>query len=258
MADIFFRGQGRVFLGLRDASGNPKNLRYLGNVPELKIALEATTLEHKESTSGQSLQDFRQDIGKKATATVTMENFTKENMAMALRGTVNSIVAGSAITGEVLGAGSTTAAVGDILVFAKRNASAVVIKDSTGSPKTLTNNVNYKINAIGGHIELLDLTTGGPYVQPFKADYTPGTSTEVGLFTDAAKEYFLRFEGLNTANGNAPVVVDLFRFVMDPSKAMDLITDELGKFPLDGALLYDSARSSAGVLGQFGAIYNLT
>jgi len=258
MADIFFRGQGRVFLGLRDASGNPKNLRYIGNVPELKIALEVTTLEHKESTSGQSLQDFRQDVGKKATASITMENFTKENMAMALRGTVNAISAGSAITGEVLGAGSTTAAVGDILVFAKRNASAVVIKDSTGSPKTLTANTNYKLNAVGGHIELLDLTTGGPFVQPFKADYTPGISNEVGLFTDSAKEYFLRFEGLNTANSNAPVVVDLFRFVMAPSKSMDLIIDELGKFPLDGSLLYDSARPSTGVLGQFGAIYNLT
>ena len=93
---------------------------------------------------------------------------------------------------------------GDILVFAKRNLSAVVIKDSTGTPKTLVANTNYKLNAKAGHIELLDITTGGPYVQPFKIDYTPGASTEVGLFTAGSMEYFFRFEGLNTADANEP------------------------------------------------------
>lgn len=258
MADIFFRGQGRVFLGLRDASGNPKNLRYLGNIPELKMALEVGTIEHKESWSGQALTDYRLDVSKKAGCDMTLENFSKENLALAFRGAANAVSAGTAITGEVLGGGSTTAVVGDILVFAKRNASIVTIKDSTGTPKVLTNNVNYKLNAIGGHIELLDTTTGGPFVQPFKADYTPGISSEVGMFTAGSLEYFLRFEGLNTAASNAPVIVDLYRVILDPAKDMSMITDDLAKFALSGSVLMDTSRSSAGLLGQFGAVYNLT
>lgn len=257
MADIFFRGQGRVFLGLRDANGKPQNLRYLGNVPELKMSLEINTLEHKESWSGQNLSDYRLDIGKKASMSATLENFSKANVAMALRGSVQAVSAGTAITGEVLGGGSTTAGVGDILCFEKRNATLVTIKDSTGSPKTLVANTNYKLNGTAGHIELLDLTTGGPFVQPLKADYTPGAMTEVGLFTSGSLEYFMRFEGLNTAQSNAPVIVDLYRIIFDPSKDLSLITDDLLKFPLEGSCLMDSSRSSASVLGQFGAVYNV-
>lgn len=257
MAELYFRGQGRVFLGLRDASGNPKNLRYVGNVPELKLSIEVSTLEHKESTSGQNLPDHRMDVGKKANASATLEKFSKENIAMAMRGSVTSVSAGSAVTGEVLGGGSTTSAVGDILLAKARNLSAVVVKDSTGSPKTLVAGTNYILNAAAGHIELLDLTTGGPFVQPFKIDYTPGASTEMGLFTAPGQEYFLRFEGLNTADTNAPVTVDLYRLVFDPSKDLSLITDEYAKFPFDGSLLIDSARPSNAALGQFGAIYGL-
>jgi len=257
MTDILYRGQGRVFLGLRDASGNPQNLRYVGNVPELKVTLELTTLEHKESWSGQNLTDRRIDTEKKASASMTLESIQKDNMAMAFRGSIQNVSAGSGVTGEVLGGGSTTAAAGDILVAKARNLSAVTVKDSTGTPKTLVANTNYKLNAKAGHIELLDITTGGPYTQPFKIDYTPGATIEAGLFTQGSLEYYLRFEGLNTADSNEPVIIDLFRVIFDPSKDFSMIMDDFAKFPLDGSVLMDSARSSASPLGQFGAIYNL-
>lgn len=257
MTDILFRGQGKVYVGLRDANGNPQNLRYVGNVPELKFSLEVETLEHKESWSGQNLTDKRMDIAKKAGCSMTLESIQKDNLAMAFRGTVQNVGAGTAITNEVLGGGSVTAAVGDILCFAKRNASLVTIEDSTGSPKTLVAGTNYKLNAKAGHIELLDLTTGGPYVQPFKADYTPGACIEFGLLTSGSIEYYLRFEGLNTADTNEPVIIDLFRVQFDPAKDFGLIVDEFAKFALDGSPLMDSARSSSSALGQFGAIYNL-
>jgi len=257
MTDILFRGQGKVFLGLRDSNGNPQNLRYVGNVPELKFTLDVTTLEHKESWSGQNLTDKRIDTEKKASASMTLESIQKDNLALAFRGTIQTVSAGTAITGEVLGGGSTAAAVGDILCFAKRNASAVVIKDSTGSPKTLVLNTNYKLNAKGGHIELLDITTGGPYVQPFKADYTPGACVEVGLLTAGSVEYYLRFEGLNTADANEPVIIDLYKVQFDPSKDFSMIMDDFAKFVLDGACMMDSARASNAALGQFGAVYNM-
>jgi hypothetical protein len=254
----YFRGQGTVYLALRDANGKPKSLRNLGNVPELKVTLETDTIEHKESQSGQALTDLRMEIGKKASASVTLEHWSKENLAMLLRSTIVAVSAGTAQTGVPLGAGDTTAVVGNVLDIGYRNLTAVAIKDSTGSPKTLLLNTNYRLNAQLGHIELLDLTTGGPYVQPFKADFTPGASTEIGLFTDSAKDYFLRFEGLNTTDSNAPVGIDLYRFQTDPSKELSMIGDETAKFQLEGSLLLDSARPSAGVLGQFGAVYGLS
>ena len=70
-------------------------------------------------------------------------------------------------------------------------------------------------------------------------------------------EYFLRFEGLNTADANEPVIIDLFRVQFDPSKDFSMIMDDFAKFTLDGSCLMDSARSSSAALGQFGAVYNL-
>ena len=254
----YFRGQGTVYLAERTAGGLPKVLRNLGNVPELKISLETETLEHKESQSGHALTDLRLEISKKASASLILEHFSKENLALLVRSTIVSVSASTAHTGDVLGGGATDAVVGNVLDLGYRNVTGVVIKDSTGSPKTLTLNVNYRLNAALGQIELLDLTTGGAFVQPFKADFTPGNSTEVGMFTAAQKEWYLRFEGLNTADSNASVGIDLFRFVCDPSKELSVIGDDTAKFELSGSLLLDTTRASSAALGQFGAIFGLS
>jgi hypothetical protein len=257
MATLLYRGQGKVWMGTRDASGNPQNLRWVGNCPEAKIGLELTTIEHKESWSGQNLTDARMDTEKKASLSLTLESIQKENLQLCFRGSVTTVAAGSAITGEVLGAGVTTLAVGDLLKFAKRAATAVTIKDSTGTPKTLTNNVNYRLNATAGAIEILDLTTGGPFTGPLKADYTPGATTELGLFTTGSVPYFFFIEGLNTADSNNPVLIDLYKVLIDPSKQFDLITDDYAKFPIEGSVLMDDLKPSNAALGQFGAVYNL-
>ena len=257
MGTMLFRGQGKVWMGTRDANGNPQNLRWVGNTPEAKVGLELTTIEHKESYSGQNLTDARLDTEKKATVSFTLESIQKDNLALAFRASLVTVAAGAAITGEVLGGGVTTLAVGDLLKFAKRNASAVTIKDSTGTPKTLTAGVNYRLNAALGTIEILDLTTGGPFVGPLKADYTPGDATELGLFTQGSTPYYLFFEGLNTADSNTPVGVDLYKVLIDPAKEFDLITDDFAKFAIEGSVLMDDSKPSSNVLGQFGAVYNL-
>ena len=78
-------------------------------------------------------------------------------------------------------------------------ASSVVIKDSTpGTPKTLAPGVNYQLRdgGIFGSLDVLDVTTGGPFVAPFKADYAYGAHTRATLLTTDQQEYALRFEGV--------------------------------------------------------------
>ena len=55
----YFSGQGRVWIGERSAQGEPMGLKYVGNVPELKVSLSVDTLEHQESVSGQRLTDLQ-------------------------------------------------------------------------------------------------------------------------------------------------------------------------------------------------------
>lgn len=254
---MYFRGQGKVYIGTRDANGTPQALRWVGNCPELKLGFETEELEHKESYSGQSLTDLKIVKGKSSSVSFILEDFQKANLAMALNGTALEVAAGTAITGETLGGtpAITTLKVGDVFVAAKRNGTAIVVKDSTGSPKTLTKDTNYTIDAASMTITLVDVTTGGPFVGPLKVDYTPGNSTEVGLFNAPASEYFLRFVGMNTADSSKPVIVDLYKVMVAPTKEFSLITDDLAQLELEGSALLDGTKPSSAALGQFGAIY---
>jgi hypothetical protein len=254
---MYFRGQGKLYVFTRDSLGNPQTGRWVGNVPELKLGLTTDNIEHKESFSGQSLMDLKIVKGKSTSLNFTLEEFTKDNLALALFGSANSIAAGTAITGEKLGGtpDDTTVSIGDIFVAAKRNGSAIALKDSTGAPKTLTKDVNYSIEPNSMTITILDVTTGGPFVGPLKLDYTPGISTEIGMFSTPLSDLFFRFVGMNMADSAKLVTVDLYRVNLNPAKELDLITDDLGKLELEGAALLDSLKPSNSVLGQFGAIY---
>jgi hypothetical protein len=82
-------------------------------------------------------------------------------------------------------------------------------------------------------------------------------ATEIGIFTQALPERFLRLEGINTAQGNAKVLVELYRVAFDPLKEISFISDEYNKFELEGSLLADTTKPYDAVLGQFGRIVQL-
>lgn len=254
---MYFRGQGKVYIGSRDALGNPQALRWVGNCPELKLGFAIENIEHKDSYTGQSLTDLKIPKGKSTTLSFTIEDFQKENLALALYGTANTIASATAITGEKLGGTPdiTTLAVGQVFVAAKRNGTSIVLKDSTGSPKTLTLNTNYEIEPNSMTVTLLDVTTGGPFVGPLKIDYTPGGDVEVAMFNAAASDKFLRFVGMNMADSGKIVTVDLWKCSLDPTKELSMIGEDLAQFQLEGAALIDMLKPTNATLGQFGAIY---
>ena len=250
----YFRGQGKLLAGLRDtATSYPLNLRWVGNCPELKVAFETTKLEHKESYSGNNLTDVQIITEKKASFSCVLEEFNKDNLALLFNGTATDLSGTTPVTNYPL-LGSSTPAVGQFFMLPRRNLSAVTIKDSTGSPKTLVAGTNYKLYAKEGMIEILDVTTGGAFTGPLRADFTPAASSEVAMFNATAQDMWFRFLGLNMSNNGLPVVVDLFKVQLDPSKEFSLIGDEIAKFPLEGSVLMDALRPSNDTLGQFGHV----
>lgn len=78
---------------------------------------------------------------------------------------------GASVTGETV-AGSSTPTVGNTYLLAHAPVDSLVLKDSSGSPKTLTLNTHYTLNKKRGEIKITNLTTGGPFTGPLKADYT--------------------------------------------------------------------------------------
>lgn len=250
--------QGRVFLGKRDAAGLPIEVRSPGNVAELKLALKTDVLEHYESQSGQRTLDHRMVKQKSATVNLTLEEFTKENLALALYGNHVTAVPGT-VTDEPVG--GATPAVGDRYFFAHPKVSSLVVKDSSATPATLVAGVDYTVDPDFGALQFLRLNDGGspavPYVAPLKASYAFGVATEIGIFTQPLPERYLRLEGLNTAQGNAKVLVELYRVAFDPLKEISFISDEYNKFEMEGSLLADATKPFDAVLGQFGRIVQL-
>lgn len=245
----YFSGQGRVYIGARDLNGKPQGLSYVGNVPDLKLSLSVETLEHQESISGQRLTDLQLIKAKKGEFACTLEELIPVNLGLALYGTTTDQVSGT-VTAESLPNPVTP---GSLYLLARQNVTDVVVRDASVTPQTLPAD-QYSLNAGFGSLVIQDKTTGGPYVEPFKVDYAYGAAQVTALFTQPLPERWVRFEGLNTADGNREVVIDLYRVAINPAKELSVITDALLKFELSGQVLADTLKPASGELGQFGRV----
>lgn len=317
----YYSGQGVVLIGKRDANGNPKGLRSIGNVSDLKITVATSVIEHKESNTGQRSIDLRLTTETKASMNFTLENYEHQNLAEALRG-VSALIPGATITDQ-----AGTAYPGMVTGLGKLKLSAVSIKQGAQALTAYTNEVtawDYKVNTEAGSVMFNDglgglaqdklgavitaVTVGattvltvpnsfaaGDYVTPrgltgadaaflnnlsFRATAADATTVtlaavttgkvittaagsrltgpamavlstftfadqyQVEALTEGPEELFMRFEGLNTADDNAPVVVEVFRFLSDPLKELSLITDTVQAFVRDGTVLADASRPS--------------
>lgn len=245
----YFSGQGRLYVADRDSSGNATAFRDVGDVSGLNFQLATEILEHNEHTSGQRLTDLRIERKKSASMQAVIDEFSKENIALACRSTAGTI-AGGTVTAEVFT--PTGVVAGQIFKTAKPVISSVVVKDSAGSPATLTLGTHYEVtDAKAGLIKFLNVAS---YVQPFKVDYSNATVDNVPLFTVGLVEKWLRFVGLNGANSDKKVMVDLYRVSFSPLEQFDLIGDDITKFTLNGSVLYDTTKVGDAVLGQFGRV----
>ena len=239
----YFSGQGRVFIGARDTNGNPQGLTFVGNVPDLKVSLSVETLEHQESQSGQRLTDLQLIKTKKGEFACTLEELIQTNLELSLYGSTTTVTSGTVTDEPVIA----TAELGKLYLLGKQNVSSVIIKAGA----TTVSNTKYTVNAKHGSIQFTDITgvTGA-----ITASYSYGASSATAMFTQPLPERWVRFEGLNTADANKEVVIDLYRVAINPAKDLSVIGTELMKFELSGQVLADLTKPAAGALGQFGRI----
>ena len=239
-----FSGQGIVYLAEKDSNGILLGYRDVGNVPELKLSFATTAIEHKESRTGNRLIDMKLATDKSCTASITLDGFDPETLKTAMYATVTTATAGTA-TAE-----SATARIGKVIPLTKIQVAAVVVKGTGAkSAKTYVLDKNYTVSAANGSVYILtaaEQTTAAATDQIADADvlaidYTYAAQTSTQAFKDSQKTYSLRFEGLNTADSNSPVVVTIPNFRPDPLKDLSLISNELQSFAMEGAALADTA-----------------
>jgi len=319
----YYSGQGVVMIGGRDASGKPTGLEPVGNVTDLKLSVATTSLEHKESESGQRGIDLRLTTETKVTLSATLENFVAKNLAIALRGDLTA-KAGAAVTAEPAkvyfgkivplkfvsvsglvvkrGANTLVEYTDDLTPYdykANLAAGSVLFNDgsvtaldsgaATGGvvPSAVTVGADTTITvantAVAGDKVILSgfagadaallndkahiivsatptgivvetdtlgktITIGTPLAvfdgAAITFDYTYAGQNIVNALTSGTKERYLRFEGLNTADDLSPVVVEVFKFVVDPTKDLSLIGDGIAQFVLEGNVLADNLQSA--------------
>ena len=245
----YFLGQGKIFVAARTALGVALAQRWLGDVSDAKFSLKTTTLKHKESYSGQRSTAKNIVTDKEATIDLTLQELSQENLALALYGKSTEIASGS-VTGEAL---PNNLVADDRISLKYMQVSAVIVTDSAATPATL-NASKYVVDAQYGTITFKDVAGA---TQPFKVAYTHAALENVSVFTAAQPEVFLRYEGINLAEDNAPIILELYKVNTEPLKELALITDKLADLTISASVLIDNTKPVSDEFGQFGRILQL-
>lgn len=236
----YYSGQGRLLIGERDTTtGEAKNMLAVGNVTSLTIDIATTKFEHKESMSGLRATDLTIIQEQTATFAFTAESLLLDVLAQGLYGS-QAGVTGAAVTNELH-----MAKRGYMIPLLHPNVSGITIETVSGATP-LVDGTDYDYDAGFGTIYI---RSDSPVVDPGEGeqvsiDYTYGNYDRLDAFTTGTPpERFLRFEGLNTVNGDLRLI-DIFRGSFDPITGLEFINEELGSAEFNGTILPDSTKTS--------------
>lgn len=235
----YFSGQGSVLIATKDpVTGEPEGFRPVGNVSALTIGVETTVFQHKESCTG--TRGIDKEIVQEVIVTIamTMESIDDDNLALALYGTTTPVV-GASPTDELL-----TAQHDKWVALDNIKVSAVVVGDDAVPTITYVLDTDYELNEETGSIKVL--STGAiTDLQVVFVDYTHAAYDQIeAIISSAAPERWIRFEGLNTADGDNPVVIDIYKGSIQPLAELALINEELAEMVVEASALTDPTRAT--------------
>lgn len=248
--ETYYYGQGRIYSRPVGATGGG-GWTWWGDVSELSFGGTDESASHKESYSGNKSVVRKFSIGGDRTLSGTLHQVDPEALGRLLRGTVTEIPADTVAAEDF----PATVAVGDVIKLDfPYNVTELVITDSAGgSPQTLDAE-HYELNASHGSIRILSLPSGPALTQPFRAAYKHAGGRQVAFFNALPENIALRYEGINLAENNAPVIAEFYKVSTQPLQELALITsgNELAGVGFEAEALLDTSKSASGALGQFG------
>lgn len=102
---------------------------------------------------------------------------------------------------------------------------------------------DFTVNCEGGSVNILSTSIIFPSgISSIELAYSHTAHEQVDALTTSKPERWLRFEGLNTARGLKPVIVDIFKFAPNPLAEQELINEEITQLTITGKALADSLR----------------
>lgn len=246
-----YRGQGQVFLATR-VSGKPAGLTFIGNVSELVLNPQTEKIEHMESQTGNNSKDKVIERALAVEMTMTIDSVASENLARMVFGKVTETAA-STITAE-----PHKAYPGKYLILNEINATAFTSLTDVGGTTPYVAGTDYEvIDLASGMILILE---GGSITEgaDVEANYEVGASETVAAFAKPNVEYWLRFNGLNTAEDNNPVIIDCFKVRFAPAQDVAVINnDDFATYQQAGDCLFDAAQPVDGKFGRYFTVRQL-
>lgn len=233
-----YLGSGKIYARIAGAAAG---LLPLGNASDLSLSVKDEKKTMKDFTKpggGTYASVIRIDT---VTCKMKLFDLNKTNVARAVFGT-EAAMTGAAVLDEVV-----TAYKGALVPLAHPGPSAVVVTNSAATT-TYVQGVDYEVS--GGGIVIID--TGAILdAQALKVDYTFATYNKVEGMTSGAVTLELHFEGLNEANSGKPVILDIWRAQLSPTKALDLLGDKFSELDVEAEVLKDPSKTGAGVSQYF-------
>jgi hypothetical protein len=241
----YLSGQGALLIGCVDpGTGAFEGFRPAGDVEELTISVDTEVFEKRENCSGARGIGLRLLQETNVNVSWTFNCIDRENLAFALFGEA-SVVAGAAVVDEIVSVVDLDKWYGLDHINWDPGAPPVVTGPA-GSP-TYVLDTDYLENLAAGSI--FPLSTGSiPASGDLEVDYTHLGYDNVEAVTRSFAEIVpLRFEGVNTADNNKPLVVDFFRVQTDPLEEIVLINDENAQMAVTASVLVDETITGAGL-----------
>lgn len=159
---------------------------------------------------------------------------------------------GNAVSDIVVGATTTITAAGIKGIYV---GDVITVTGVTGADAESINGVPLTVKAVTPTGVVVDfdttakvfvaaaaLLTGGTYTLSVSYDYEDQDRLEA--MTAPERDVWIRFEGLNTSEENAPVTVDVFRSGVTPLQDLALISDEIQASQVSGDVFVDTKRKA--------------
>jgi len=234
--EMSFIGVGVVYL---EVIGSGTGLLNIGNVSQLEYAFDEEKQEQRNfMTPGGGNANVISSISS-FTGSMTLVDYTPENLALALRGSVTAVTAGE-VTDEVHNSAGTD---GELIPFDFPADHSESITVKTAADAALTLDTDYTISSTG----IVVIGDGSIDNTGVKITYTKSVGAIVEALVESGQEFKLHFDGLNDAQSGKPVAVINHRVKISPTSGLGFLGSEFAEIPIAFDVVSDSSVTGTGL-----------
>lgn len=209
----YFLLRGKILVG--DKTGSKRLYEF--HTPEFELEVKEERATHYNSGDAVKVKDLSVVAQMDVSGRMVLDEFDPIIVAMALGGEVTEQSSGPTFSAKAFPTGLVVGGIYPI-PDGHVNLSSLTLVDSTGSPVTLTLNNHYSVDLVAGTIKILNLSA---ITQPLKASGAVANGANiVSIATKRGTEKFFRFDGINLADNDAPVIFEGYRGTVGTSKIM--------------------------------------